>query len=100
MSPPRSHGDEVGADGGRITAQVGCQVGARPVGEDVRVLEQQEVLLRPGEHRLWTASASRYGTEPSQRIRSGPLAARGAHSSVIQSLVSRISFTRTRNPAA
>ena len=79
---------EVGADRGRVAP--GCvEVGALAVREHVRVFEQQQMLLdvRGRTAPAGRASASRYGTRPSQRTRSG---ARRRHSSADQSLVSRI----------
>ncbi|MEJ7720891.1 MAG: hypothetical protein WKF58_10780 [Ilumatobacteraceae bacterium] len=40
-------GDELGTDGGRLAPQVRRQVGAAPVREDVRMLQQQQVVLAP-----------------------------------------------------
>ena len=42
-----AHRDEVGADRGGVAPQVGVEVGPWPVREDVRVFEQQEVILAP-----------------------------------------------------
>ncbi len=41
------HRHEFGADRGRLALQVVFEVGPHPVGEHVRMLQQQQVLLRP-----------------------------------------------------
>ena len=56
---------QLGADGGRFDEHVGVQVGAWTVGEDVRVLQQQQVLLVPvGEQRLLDAQRLPVGHPP------------------------------------
>jgi hypothetical protein len=88
--------DEVGTDGCRVAVQVVGEVRPRSVGEHVRVLEQEEVLL---------TAAVEEGLLHRQRlpVRDGaepPDVQPCCHSSADQSLVSRSSFVRLRKPAA
>ena len=86
--------DQLGPDLDRVAAQVGREVGARAVREDVRMLEQQQVLLEP---------AIEQGLLDRQRLPIGDRAepADAQHqTSSDQSFVSRISLIRRRNPAA
>ena len=74
--------------------RLAVEVGARAVREDVRVLEQQQVLLAP---------AIEQGLLDRQRLPIGDRAepADAEHqTSSDQSFVSRISLIRRRNPAA
>ncbi len=120
-------GDEFRSDRGRFAAQVVVEIGPRPVGEHVRMFEQQQVLLatvleqrRLDRQRLAVRDPAE-PTDPERRARTvadghqpsaglrrptsivSPRPAvrpRHRHSSVDQSFVSRISLTRLRNPAA
>ena len=93
------HPHQFRAHRGRLHPEVAGQVRARAMGEHVRMLQQEEVVLTAvGEDGLLQCQrlAVRHATEPAHAQRAG----HPAQSSWVQSRVSRISFTRTRNPAA
>ncbi len=91
-----AHRDQLGADVGGLAPQVVGEVRPRSVGEHVRVLEEQQVLFgAAAEERLLHRQGLAVGHAPQP-----PNPQRSRHSSVDQSLVSRISLTRTRKPAA
>ena len=88
--------NQLGTNSSRLALQVGPKVGCPPIGKDVRVLEEQQMLVFAvfEERRLHRERfAVRHAAQPpdSQRLN---------HNSVDQSLVSRISLTRFKNPAA
>ncbi|MEI2706597.1 MAG: hypothetical protein V9E89_15410 [Ilumatobacteraceae bacterium] len=91
--------DQFGVDGGGVDAHVHRQIGARPVGEDVRVLQQQQMVLGAVvEQRLLQGQrlAVRNPPQPAGPQRGD---ARG-QSSLLQSRCSSSCLTFTRNPAA
>ena len=93
-------GDQLGADCRGIALEVRGQVGTRPVGEHMGMLQEQQVpapaVVEQGGLDLEGLSI-RNASEPPKPERGG---SRDRHNSVDQSLVSRISFTRFRKPAA
>ena len=101
--------NQFGTDSSGLALQIGREVSCPPVGKDVRVLEEQQVLLgavfeqrRLDRERFTVGHAAQspdsqrssfsWGLTPTETVVS--------HNSVDQSLVSRISLTRFRNPAA
>ena len=92
-------GDEVGPDRGRVAPQVGGEIGVGAVGEDVVVLEQQQVLFGAVvEQRLLHGQCFAIGHPPQP---SDPQqGARRHQNSEDQSRVSSSSLTRLRKPAA
>ena len=100
-APVGSH--QLGPDRGRVDEHVG-RVGVHPERVDVRVLEQQQVVVAArGRAGRAAARAPRVGdpTQPANPEHRRPVSARvPAQSSAAQSWVSRISVTRARNAAA
>ena len=87
--------DELGADVSGVTTQVAVEIRSRPVGEDVRMLQQQQVLLASTvEQRLLD------GQRLPVRDRAEPADAQHQDVNSDQSRVSRISLIRLRKLAA